>query len=83
MSMSLADQLDALRADPAALIRYLRTAVLTLSQEELARQLDVGLRSIVRWERGDVHPNPRNWRKVLALVEQAIEIDRARRARRA
>lgn len=73
-------QLSAIRGDPPRLVRYLRKDLLSASQEELARSLDVSLHSIVRWENGQTRPTPRNWRKVLELFDVVLTRERAKRS---
>jgi transcriptional regulator with XRE-family HTH domain len=52
-------------------IRELRRS-LNLTQEELARLLDVSFVTISRWERGLGWPHPKNIRKLLELKAQGV-----------
>lgn len=52
-------------------IRELRRS-LNLTQEELARLLDVSFVTVSRWERGLGWPRPKNIRKLLELKAQGV-----------
>lgn len=65
----------------AAELRARRVA-LGLSQEALARRLDVSMNTVARWERGALHPaHPRMLQALLDVIEREIEEQRANLAR--
>lgn len=76
-----AEFLNKLRADPPRLVRYLRVELLSVSLEELARQLGCAEGTVWKWEHAQTRPHPRNWRRVLALLDRAVEQENERQRR--
>lgn len=65
-------------ADPQEEVRKLRRG-LGLTQEELARLLNVSARTISRWERGASFPHPlarekiRRWQRILERAQEVLK----------
>ena len=56
---------------PNRFVQYLRAvrAWAGLTQEELAAQLEVGKRSLTRWESGDADPSPRGMEAIATWAQ--------------